>query len=262
VNRRRWIQLASAAALSTYPLYWEPRWLEVTHKHVPIAGLKREIRVLHLSDLHYGFRVPLSLQHAAVTLGLAEKPDLICLTGDYITNNWTDHPIVLVEVFKRLSAFAPTYAIFGNHDVEPLGEILVTGGVRILDNSSDTIDLGGQRLALVGLGDLWTNGVAAAAAFERCPIDVPRIVLCHNPDSKDYLRDFVFDLLLAGHTHGGQLVMPGLGPRAYGIRDQSMLAGLHRWRGHWVHVTRGVGSLWGIRFNCRPEVSILRLESA
>lgn len=262
-SRRRWLAAATgAAALGAYPLWLEPRWFEVTRRSVPIAGLARPLRLLHLSDLHYGFRVPLALIHDAVTLGLAERPDLVCLTGDYITNNWADHPIVLVEVLRRLAAFAPTFAVLGNHDVDPIGEILISGGARLLDNASETLSVRGQRLSVIGLGDLWSNGIMVGAAFAGCPYGIPRIVLCHNPDSKDYLMDAEFHLLLAGHTHGGQVVMPVLGSRIVGVRDKSMVEGLHRWRGRWVHVSRGVGSLWGVRFNCRPEVSILELIPA
>lgn len=257
MNRRRLLQFAPVAAVASYPFYWEPRWLETTHKRVRIPGLPRPLKLLHLSDLHYGFRVPLSLLHEAVTKGLAEKPDLICLTGDYVTNNWTDHPLMLVEVFRRMASGAPTFAVLGNHDFDPLGDILTQSGVTLLENSSAPF----ESLRIVGLADLWNDGVHPEAAFERCPPDAKRIVLVHNPDAKDYLREHRWDLLLCGHTHGGQVVMPLLGPRVYGVRDQRILSGLHQWQGRPVHVTRGVGSLWGLRFNCRPEVSLLHLTS-
>lgn len=257
ISRRRLLTLGAVGTGAGYSLFLEPRWLEVTRKRVRIPRLHRPLRLLHLSDLHYGFRIPLSLLSSAVTLGLAEKPDLICLTGDYVTNNWFDHPLALTQVFRRLSSFAPTFAVLGNHDVDPLGDILTNSGVRLLENSSAVF----EQLAVVGLGDLWSDGVNPATAFEKCPAGAPRIVLAHNPDSKDYLSGYDWSLLLCGHTHGGQVVMPLLGPRVYGVRDQRFLSGLGEWQGRFIHVSRGVGSLWGVRFNCRPEVSILELTN-
>lgn len=258
MTRRRLLRLtvAAGAALS-YPLYWEPRWLDVTHRRIGIAGLHRPLKLLHLSDLHYGFRVPLSLIHDAVTLGLAGKPDLICLTGDYVTNNWVDHPMALLDVLRRLPSAAPTFAVLGNHDVSPVGEILIQAGITLLENTSALF----EQVSIVGLADLWNDGVNPEAAFAHCPPAARRIVLAHNPDTKDYLKEYDWSLLLCGHTHGGQVVVPFLGPRVYGVRDQRMLAGLHEWRGRSVYVTRGVGSLWGVRFNCRPEVSLLNLTN-
>jgi uncharacterized protein len=257
LTRRRLFTLGTFGAGAGYAFLLEPRWLEVTHKAIRIPHLHRPLRLLHLSDLHYGFRVPLSLLEAAITRGLAEKPDLICLTGDYVTNNWFDHPLALIPVFRRLTRFAPTFAILGNHDVDPLGDILTNAGIRLLENSSAQF----EKLSIVGLADLWNDGVNPAVAFEKCPPAQPRIVLAHNPDSKDYLAGYDWSLLLCGHSHGGQVVMPFVGPRAYGIRDQRYLSGLGYWQGRPIHVSRGVGSLWGVRFNCRPEVSLLELHS-
>ena len=241
--------------MAGYAGFIEPRWLEVTRKPVRIPGLHRPLRLLHLSDLHYGFRIPLSLLHDAVTLGLAERPDLICLTGDYVTNHWFDHPLVLSGVFRRLSAAAPAFAVLGNHDVDPLGDILTQSGVRLLENSSAAF----ESLRMVGLGDLWAGRVDAAAAFAQCPSGVPRILLAHNPETTDHFSTQDCSLMLCGHTHGGQVVLPWFGPVLNGVRRQRFVSGLYRWQGRTVHVTRGVGSLWGVRFNCRPEVSLLEL---
>ena len=84
------------------------------------------------------------------------------------------------------------------------------------------------------------------------------MVVAHNPDSKDYLKDYRWDLLLSGHTHGGQIVLPFVQNFA-AVRDKRFIAGLYRWEGRQIYITRGVGSLMGIRFNCRPESSILTL---
>ena len=87
------------------------------------------------------------------------------------------------------------------------------------------------------------------------------IMLSHNPDAKTALRDVPWDLMLCGHTHGGQITLPLLGSPLAPIADKRFSEGLHTWDKRWIYVTRGVGSLLGMRFNCPPEVSILELGS-
>jgi hypothetical protein len=96
-------------------------------------------------------------------------------------------------------------------------------------------------------------------AFAEVPADDPAILLAHNPDTKDVLGDRPWDLMLSGHTHGGQVVLPIVGERFVPVRDKRFIAGLKRWNGRQVYVTRGVGNIDGVRVNCRPEVSVLDL---
>jgi len=86
-----------------------------------------------------------------------------------------------------------------------------------------------------------------------------KIVLAHNPDSKDYLGDFDWQLMLCGHTHGGQIAVPLLGAPHAPIKDKRFIEGLNPWRDRFIYTTRGVGSLYGTRLYCRPEVSIIDL---
>jgi predicted MPP superfamily phosphohydrolase len=115
---------------------------------------------------------------------------------------------------------------------------------------------------LVGIGDLQSAEVDPHAAFTGVPANsgAATVVLAHNPDTKDILGAYQWDLMLSGHTHGGQVVLPGLGAPFTSVRDRRYIAGLKPWRGRWIHVSRGVGSLLGIRFNCPPEVNILRIR--
>ena len=99
-------------------------------------------------------------------------------------------------------------------------------------------------------------------AFAGVPADDPAILLAHNPDTKDVLADRPWDLMLSGHTHGGQVVLPIVGERFVPMRDKRFIAGLKQWNGRQVYVTRGVGNIDGVRVNCRPEVAILDLASA
>ena len=203
----------------------------------------------------------------AISLGLAEKPDLICLTGDYISHVLPDR-VRYVEVLSRLSRYAPTYATLGNHDggranprypTSMMRGVLEEAGIECLHNRSTVCELGERKLRLVGVGDPWSGEMNPAEAYaEVSKEQIPTVLLSHNPDTKDELRRFPWELMLAGHTHGGQIVVP-LFDRApiAPIGDRRFTRGLYPWGRRWVFVTRGVASTFRIRFNCRPEVALL-----
>lgn len=173
-----------------------------------------------------------------------------------------------------LSASAPTFACVGNHDggswASPLGgyadfnimkNILDNSGIRLLHNQSHAMALKGRDLTFVGVGDLWSGEVVPAKAFADIPPEArgKTIVLAHNPDSKTNLKPYSWDLLLCGHTHGGQIELPIIGTPFAPVRDRRFVSGLHEWNKRWIYITKGIGNLFGVRFNCCPEVSILNL---
>jgi hypothetical protein len=118
-----------------------------------------------------------------------------------------------------------------------------------------------RRKFISTLGDLWAHEFDAAKAFggKNASLDLPRIMLSHNPDTKDRLVQDNWDLMLSGHTHGGQIELPFLGTPFAPVRDRRFVKGLHTWNGRLIHVSKGVGSVYGIRINCRPEVSLITL---
>jgi predicted MPP superfamily phosphohydrolase len=119
----------------------------------------------------------------------------------------------------------------------------------------------GRRVHLVGLGDWWCGDCRPRQAFRGFipPPGEPVLVLSHNPDSKAALKLYRWHVLLCGHTHGGQCGLPWIGAALAPVRDKSTIAGVYRWADRWLHVTRGVGNLHGVRFACRPEVALLEL---
>ncbi len=254
-----------------YPCYWEPRWLDVTHRRVKTTtGLPGPIRILHLSDLHASIFVPLSMIHHAITAGLAQKPDIICVTGDFITNRQGFHPGPYSQALRRLSDFAPTFAVLGNHDGgswtgrhlgypdhKVVDRILEDSRIELLHNRSREVRVRDSAVTLVGVGDLWSDEVEPRRAFADVRDSHPTVLLAHNPDTKDELRYYRWDLMLSGHTHGGQVIIPFEGPRYAPVEDKRYVAGLKLWGTRQIHVTRGVGNVGGVRFACRPEVSLL-----
>ena len=273
MTRRKLLYSFFAAPL-LYPCYWEPRWLDVTHRRVRLPGFRpaQPIRVLHLADLHASIFVPLSMIDHAITLGLATRPDLICVTGDFITLREGFDASLYARVLRRLSAAAPTFAVLGNHDGgnwsryhhgfadhTVVDRILEDASIELLHNRPARAEVRGSRITLAGVGDLWSHEVQPARAFAGVTLDSPVLLLAHNPDTKDRLRTYPWHLMLSGHTHGGQIIVPFEGQRYAPVSDKRYVAGLKPWGARQIHVTRGVGNLGGVRFRCRPEVSILTI---
>ena len=277
-NRRRFIKGAliigsTGAATAGYMRFWEPGWLEINRHNVPFKGGGEPLRLLHLSDLHASRVVSLGYLRRALAVGLEHQPDLICLTGDYIT--WKYHRFEeYARVLATLSQTAPTFACLGNHDggrwaggrlgyadANHMRRTLEQAGIILLHNTSRGVVLKGSALNLAGVGDLWNDECQPAEAFKALPHPVaPTIVLSHNPDTKQQLASHDWQLMLCGHTHGGQLYVPGLGAPFAPVRDKRYGKGLHAWQDRWIHITKGVGNVHGLRLNCRPEVSMLTLS--
>ncbi len=282
LSRRSWLALAvggaTTAAGTGYAKMLEPGLLEVTRKRVPLRGINQPVRLLHLSDLHASDAVPFKLIEQAIDQGLQLEPDLVVITGDFIT--WgLPEPRRYSEILSKLSRKLPVYACLGNHDggrwagstagqrsAAPVIDMLDNAGVRLLVNRSAKITVNDNQVYVVGLGDLWNEdarplGLLPSLDLPVDPQGSPILLLAHNPDTKDEINQYYWDLMCCGHTHGGQLVVPLLGWRPFlPVRDHSMPEGLHQFgSGRQIHITRGVGNLHGVRFNCPPEVSLLQL---
>lgn len=276
LKRRRFLKLALAGILGgggclAYGRYVESGWFEVTHRK--ISGVfPKGLRILHLSDFHLSEAVPLTLIETAIDRALEEAFDLVCLTGDFITDTLTQKE-QYAELLAKLSARAPCFACLGNHDggawaammrhgYEDSSEVkslLGMAGVTLLVNESKKVSLAGGEIEIVGLGDYWAQELHPSLVMrDRNTDSGPVLLLSHNPDSKEALDGYDWDLMLCGHTHGGQFVVPLIGAAPFApVRDKRFVSGMHQWRGYEICITRGVGNLHGLRINCRPEITIL-----
>ena len=277
ISRRRFLACTGLAGLGLAgdAAVIEPFRLEVGRQDYKsrTPAPDRPLKLLHLSDLHASWAVSLGFIDEAICLGLQSQPDFICVTGDFITHKYDDFRSY-AQILEKLSKAAPTFACLGNHDggfwsakrggydsPAPVRDLLHASHIELLENRSATISLKGRDVRLTGIADVWSGALRFGAAFPPNPADAGavRIVLSHNPDTKDFLRYYPWDLLLCGHTHGGQVVLPLIGSPWVPVRDKRFVAGMYSWENRAIHIARGIGNVRGVRFNCPPEVSVINI---
>jgi predicted MPP superfamily phosphohydrolase len=262
----------------TYAVRVEPTWLEVNRLEVPIRDLPRSFEgmtIVQMSDFHGGRFVTSEYLDEAVALTHQQSPDAIVLTGDFIHKGQT-HVDRVARALGRLRAPAGVFAVLGNHDFsvrnalgvrrykdlhQHVADALVREGIRVLRNETVTLSRGGTSLHLAGLEDLWSRMCDADAALAHLPENEARVVLALNPLSIERLGRLRCDLMLSGHTHGGQVKVPGLGRIALGPGGRRFAAGLYRVHQSWLYVNTGIGVGLPVRYNVRPEVAVFTLVS-
>jgi uncharacterized protein len=260
--RRIVVGLALAGVLLVAYSFVEPYWLEVTHIRIASAKLAkgtRPIRIAQISDLHCDSFA--RLEDGLPEVIAREKPDLIVFTGDAL-NSPAGLPI-FKRCMSRLPPIAPTFAIFGNWDFTRRNRLnLFSGtGVEVLDGEAVKLRLRGTELWLGG-APMWQYGHSEESLLQAAPPNALKIFLYHIPPGTAYAAHAQADLVLAGHTHGGQVMLPFYGPLAHFFGfEHKYLAGLYRVGGAWLYVNRGIGMEGGrwprVRFRARPEVTIL-----
>lgn len=273
MTRRQFVKsslLASLALLSGERVIAGLRPCIVNRQTIFLHGLPAEfdgIRMALLSDFHYGPLVSTGMIRDAVRLTKSLQPDLIVLPGDFIHRGkeWA------AGCFRELSALkAPlgVFGVLGNHDhylgaASTVRRAMKCAGIHDLTNCGINLSRRGETLRLCGVGDLWKEKQNLRSALGSADHPDSVILLSHNPDYAEHLRDDRVGLVLSGHTHGGQCVFPFIGapilPSSYG---QKYASGLCRGPIAKVFVTTGVGhSAPPIRINCPAEVALLTLSN-
>ncbi len=271
-NRRKWIGRAAIVSVGlggVYP-FLEAKWCRVARATVRLRNLPAAfegLRVAFLADVHHGPFVPRAYVRHVVAMTNALRPDLVLLGGDYCH----DGPRYIAPVHEDLGALRGRlgrFAVLGNHDhwdgLVPSIRGLERAGIPLLRNSGAWIERGGARIRIAGVADLWTGRPDVARAVGPEATDRDAVVLIsHNPDVAETLADPRVGLILGGHTHGGQVVLPGFGaPRVPSIYGQKYLRGLVQGPTCPVFVTRGVGTVTPpVRLFCRPEIALLTLTA-
>jgi predicted MPP superfamily phosphohydrolase len=287
-----WCLLAAVALTIAYGMLIGARRIEVTRQEVPLAGLPRAldgVRVVQLSDLH----VCAMLQHRTirrvVALANAENPDLVLITGDFVSYRSSGYLPAAARELRALRARLGVFGCLGNHEhwegVARVRPMVEAGGVTVLVNESREV-ADGLRIAAVD--DLMSGQPDLPAATAKLPKDAAVLLLSHNPAILPQIAEHPW-LVLAGHTHGSQVALPFLGPRGtarlpgvprlmyawewLGVRARHGRVDAvvsYRYPAGWygqgharLYVNRGTGfnQGWPVRLNCRPEIACFTLRA-
>ena len=259
---------AAGGALAWGP--FEAGWVRLRELAVAGPGLDPALdglRIAHLSDFHLGFpsRGERAV-HRAVRWAAAREPDLVAITGDLLSR-----PSAAARLRMLLDRLPNAYAVLGNHDFadsrDPFSKpsaLEDLGSTTLLEDDSRVVEVGGKRVQIVGVDPRsYQRGSARPAELADPDADL-RILLCHFPNVVDKLPPGVFDLVLAGHLHAGQMVLPyGRGKLRLAHLRWTYAEGLYHRPGGVLHVSPGLGTTFvPFRFFARPEATELVLQSA
>ena len=258
-----------------YSAFIEPGWYRVETVRFGLRRLSNSfsgIRIAQISDIHMGGWMDKERLQHVVDLLLEQKPKLVLITGDFLTGHGFDSSRKqavddLIEVLAPLAKTVPTFAVLGNHDywtdAQAVREMLASCGITDLTNSVFTLTRGDANLHLCGVDDVWAGDVKLEEVIARLNDDSPAILLAHEPDfAETSSATGKFALQVSGHSHGGQVVLPLLGPPILPYLGNKYPSGLYQVGNMIQYTNRGVGMLSpAVRFNCPPEITVFVLES-
>ena len=246
---------------AAYGVAYERHRLGITNATLPVSGLPPGLdglRIGFLTDIHHSAMVPAEDIRTAVNMVAAARPDLIILGGDYVT--WGDRGYVgpVAELLAPLTAPHGVFAILGNHDDDRFMPIaLAAKHIQVLKDARTRLEIRGEGLVLAGIR-FWTRKASEIVRIIGQPRET-LLLLAHDPRRLDEAATLDIPAVLSGHTHGGQIVLPGVG--AIARRNFPVLAGLGSRGNTSMFVSRGIGTVYvPVRINCPPEVAIVTLK--
>jgi predicted MPP superfamily phosphohydrolase len=222
--------------------------------------------IVQLTDIHLRPYTHPDLVRKAVSMANSLRPDLVVITGDHVWRS-KGAAFELAEILAGLDARYGVYSVMGNHDywldIRTVQAAFDVFDLPVLYNEGIPFGVGKAVLYLAGMDDGWSGRPDLNAALERAPTGAPVILLYHEPDLIDEVsRDPRVSLQLAGHTHGGQVLIPGKPPFVKPHLGKKYPSGLTRVRDAWLYTNRGLGVISvPLRINCPPEVTYLTLTS-
>jgi uncharacterized protein len=278
LTRRRFLQIAAGFGVSVglpsavevgYATRIEPLRVLTEERRIRIPRLPAAFegfRIALFSDIHLYPFTPLQVVQDAVRLANSFQPDLVILAGDFVWRS-VGAAFDLVPVLSQLNPARGTFAVLGNHDhykgPEIIARTLVQAGIQVLNNEGITIQCGHHSIYLAGIDSACGGAPSPIAAFDQRRGELTTIVAVHEPDYiQELVPRFPVDLQLSGHSHGGQIRLPVVGPLILPPMGEIYDMGLYRVQNAQVYTTRGIGTIHvNARFNCPPEVTAITLHA-
>ncbi len=271
INRRKFLRFAlyggAVALAGSYPVFIERNIVQVNRYKIPIANLPPSfhgITIAHLTDLHLGFLVSESFVEGIVHRTNRLRTDVIVCTGDYVHERNTIGEIEKVwPILSKLKARYGVYSVLGNHDHWADSDrslYWLERSVQNIRHKCKPIYKGKDRILIGGAGDYWEDELKIDKVFSCSDENECRLLLSHNPDSVDTEFNTPLSLVLSGHTHGGQVVIPFFGPPMLPVNNKDYSSGLIATHRTQLFISRGIGwAIYPVRINCYPEIAVLEL---
>jgi predicted MPP superfamily phosphohydrolase len=278
INRRKFVRLtalAAAAALGADSVLLEPNLPRLVRKEISLRRWPARLdgfTIALLSDFHYD---PVFSAHpikAAAGIVNRLHPDLIVLTGDFVSAPAVGRSAKAAaaaepcsELLQAMQAPHGVWAVMGNHDAvtdsRRVMNALRSAGIHVLANHSAPIERDGGRFWLAGVDDVLEGRADLHQTLHSVPSDEATVLLAHEPDYADYVAGYRVDLQLSGHTHGGQVRLPFIRPLYLPALAKKYISGLHEIRALTLYTNVGIGTVGlPLRLNCPPEVTLLTLR--
>ena len=266
---------AGVAALAADSTLIEPNRPRIVRVEISLRRWPERLNgftIALLSDFHFDQYCSVHPLRAAVAMVNQLRPDLIALTGDFVTVPWFGGPTSrafeaepCAELLKQMRAPHGLWAVLGNHDAYSDADFvtnsLTAAGIKVLDNASVAIEQDGARFWLSGVDDVMVGGSDLDAALRKIPAEEPTVLMAHEPDFADHVSRYPVDLQLSGHSHGGQVRLPFMPPLYLPDLAKKYVAGRYSIGHLTLYTTRGIGTVGlPVRFNCPPEITLLSVR--
>ena len=259
-----------------YSDFGEPGAFAVETVHLTLKRLPRVFsgfRIAQISDLHMGGWLNAQRLQHVVDLVLAQKPDVLVITGDFLkgrsfTESTEQGLADLIRILSPVTSLIPTFAVLGNHDYwtnpRAIRSMLRECGITDLTNTAFAVNRQGKKIYLCGVDDIRYGNVRLNDVIAKLEADSAAILLVHEPDFADEsAATGKFDLQISGHTHGGQIVIPFWGPPVLPPSGRKYPSGLYKVGDMFQYTNRGVGTdTISTRINCPPEITVFELDNA
>ncbi len=254
-----------------YSLYYEPKMIDITRLDIEIKRLPEKFEnftITQISDLHSGKFVNLDLIKKSVMLVNEQDSDIVMMTGDFIEHICyrEKHIRPCMQEIALIQSREGIYAVLGNHDhqsdAKKITEELQRIGVKVLRNENTRLRRGNSAIQILGVDDLVEKKDNMRKTLSGVNASEVKILMSHSPDIAENYKLSGIDLLLSGHTHGGQVCFPFIGapvnPSDYG---QKFVSGLIKYNDIQMYVNRGIGvTIIPARFMCKPEITVFTLK--